>query len=513
MATPISDRQRQLFVVFLLALLAAGKVIQPCLDWDTWWHLRVGQFIALELRFPDPEPFSQLGQSEKVPWIAYSWLYELLVYGCYRGGGEAGVLALRYALVMLSWGGIAWFLFRRASSGWVAVGLLALITISLRPFSSERPWHFTIFFTTLTLHAVMRVRDGAPLRRFALLPIVYVLWANIHIQFVLGFAVLGLSWVATLLEAFLAKQAGRGAVAWRLFGLGAACALATLITPFHLRLYVVIWEYATQTQALDLVQELHRPDLAEWFNWPLVALALLAAWSIARRGYRFWDMLIFASALFFSLRMQRDLWYGVLGAAAVIVHRPTDDGQSPSRPLAGGTLAGMSAAAILLVAIAWEAGLSRGKTLADSHAQTYPVGAARFVRATQLPGPLFNNFDWGGYLIWALPERPVSVDGRTNLYGEARLIRSYDTWSGEPDWENDPSLQRAGVIIAPKARPDEHGDFAAVLQKYPDTWREQRPQRSGKELTELLRLRPDRWKIVHEDETAVVYVPVTGPTP
>ncbi len=29
--------------------------------------------------------------------------------------------------------------------------------------------------------------------------------------------------------------------------------------------------------------------------------------------------------------------------------------------------------------------------------------------------PLFNPCGWGGYLIWRLPNMPVSIDGRPNL--------------------------------------------------------------------------------------------------
>ena len=33
------------------------------------------------------------------------------------------------------------------------------------------------------------------------------------------------------------------------------------------------------------------------------------------------------------------------------------------------------------------------------------------------PPRLFNSYNWGGYLLWNLPEYPVFVDGRADLYG------------------------------------------------------------------------------------------------
>lgn len=483
MPTSLSDHQRRIFLLFLLAILAAGNVAQRGLDQDTWWHLRVGQFIVAEGRVPHADPFSQLGKSEHVPWIAYSWLYELLLYGSFQGAGVGGVLLVRYVLVMLSWGGMAWFLMRHARNGWVGLGLMALMTMALRPFSQERPWHFTMFFTMLTLHAVIRVREGGSWRRFAALALIYVLWANIHIQFVMGFAVLGLAWLATLVECHVWKRPERGPVARQLFFLGLACSVATLLTPFHVRLYGVIWEYATQTKTLGLVMELEAPDYAQWWNWPLVFLAVLAGLTTSMRGWRIWDLLLLGSGLFFSMRMQRDLWYGVLTCAAVVLHE-RDDRVTPVARFPVWKIALLSLAAIALVGAAWELGLLKGKTLAGEHEEAYPVKAAEFVRAQRLPGPLFNDFDWGGYLIWALPDYPVAIDGRTNLYGEQRLHRSLYAWGKGEGWEDYPDLLRAGVIIAPKKRHDK--EFL---------------------LTNILRERPDRWRIVYEDDTAVVFVP------
>src|SRR5262245_24537428 len=133
MATTMSARQRQFFILALLALLAAGKATDPCLDWDPRWHLHVGQHIVERGQVPYHDPFSQLGREQHVPWIAYSWLFELGLYESYRAGGFDGVLLFRNLLVMMSWGGFAWFFLRHARNRWLGLGLLALATISLRP--------------------------------------------------------------------------------------------------------------------------------------------------------------------------------------------------------------------------------------------------------------------------------------------------------------------------------------------------------------------------------------------
>jgi len=81
-----------------------------------------------------------------------------------------------------------------------------------------------------------------------------------------------------------------------------------------------------------------------------------------------------------------------------------------------------------------------------------------------------------------LPEYPVGMDGRTNLYGEKRLEREFHTWIGDDGWDRNPELLAAGVILAPK--------------------------KLNTALTDRLREASDRWRIVYEDEVSVVFVPI-----
>ena len=107
----------------------------------------------------------------------------------------------------------------------------------------------------------------------------------------------------------------------------------------------------------------------------------------------------------------------------------------------------------------------------------YPRGAALFVEKQGYAGPLYNHFDWGGYLIWRLPHLKVAMDGRANVHGDERIKRAIATWAGGPHWSDDPDLNNARVIIA-------KNDMA---------------------LASLLRL-DRKFTEVYRDETAVVFV-------
>lgn len=485
MSRPTTPRQRVLFAAFLLALFPAVNALNPRLDEDTWWHLAVGEWIIQNGTVPSTDPFSRISQEEPISWIAYSWLHEVLLAGANRLAGLNGILAFRHLLDALTFLTLAWFVLCRSSERIRPILVLALVTAALVPMSLERPWHYTIIFTTLTQHATIEWRSGSPAWRFWYLIPIYVLWANLHIQFVLGFGVLGLGFLATTIERI---RNGERSFDRKWLGLIAACLAATFVNPYHVRLYAVVWEYATQTGALKVVTELapppflpELPNSIPWWNWALAILLGWGAWTCIVRRLPIFDTAFLVVGAFFSLRMQRDIWFGALCASAVLT-RLSVPSRSESRRSLLADLAMVVIVSVILTRLVWYMGTGGNRSANEVNRQHYPAGAVEFIRESRPAGPLFNHFNWGGYLIWTLPKYPVGMDGRTNLYGEERLRRAYDTWRGADGWSGDPDLLAAGVVIAPK--------------------------KLNTQLTDLLRGASDNWRIVYEDEVAVVFVPI-----
>ena len=88
----------------------------------------------------------------------------------------------------------------------------------------------------------------------------------------------------------------------------------------------------------------------------------------------------------------------------------------------------------------------------EAQAKTLPVEAAAFLKQEQPAGPIFNSYNWGGYLIWELPEYPVFVDGRTDLYDDAFLREYLSLVFAQGNWEE--TLDKYGiklVLIEPQS--------------------------------------------------------------
>ena len=63
----------------------------------------------------------------------------------------------------------------------------------------------------------------------------------------------------------------------------------------------------------------------------------------------------------------------------------------------------------------------------------YPVAAVRWMQVHQPEGRLFNSYNWGGYLLWTLPEYPVFIDGRADLYGDDILNQWHAVVNADKD--------------------------------------------------------------------------------
>jgi hypothetical protein len=186
--------------------------------------------------------------------------------------------------------------------------------------------------------------------------------------------------------------------------------------------------------------------------------------------------------MYVSFRSLRDVWVVIIVSAAVIASALEKQEKSQFRV----TLWSWPVVPVMVVVamlIGFRAMGQNNATLARGLAEALPVNAVEYVKSRNLPGPVFNDFGWGGYLIWSLG-MPVEMDGRGNIYGDARVAQSVATWGGASGWNTNEDLQKANLVIGPV----------------------------NAALTQLLRLSPC-FQLVYEDRLAAVFVVRAGANP
>lgn len=428
---------------------------------DSWWHLATGRWIAQHHAIPRTDPFSAFGLGK--PWWAYGWLFDLAVYGTYR---SLGLIGPAICVVLLAAGtGIVLFqaIQKRTRVVAASVGLTALGILVLTHFYTPMPVLISAFLFIIEMDilfsAVTSERGEYSRRQVWLLPLLFALWANIHVEFVYGFAALVLA-ALTQNRALIQGPRGLQVVTtsndnrsnlWLVSGVSF---IATLLNPYGWRIYEVIVGLARDHAPFDFVLELRAPDFRIPSDYILILLMLSAAFVLGRVHFRgdLFAGLLLASTTIVSLRARHDEWVGLAVALLTIAvgFRANAARGSPATPWQQ-VFAGILAL-VLVFAWAKRRDFSNARLASDA-AEGLPVNAAAFVLRQNFAGPLFNDFNWGGYLIWALPQLPVSMDGRTNVYGGVRTERSIATWRCLPGWNTDPDLNAANVVIGSVGAP------------------------------------------------------------
>ncbi|HXW00472.1 MAG TPA: hypothetical protein VEC93_18790, partial [Anaerolineae bacterium] len=190
-----------LFVILSIAFLLP---IQPN---DYWWYVRLGQEISQNKVIPTVDSFSytQAGQ----PIVYHSWLSALLFWVLHAGGGVPLTVLVR-GILLVSFYIFIWQTVRLAGSGprlASALTLLAALTGSHN--WAMRPQLFALPLFSLALLILWRWQQGQG-RHIWLLPVITVLWVNLHGSFVLIFLLAGSAFVGkdvdrrTLLKVILA---------------------------------------------------------------------------------------------------------------------------------------------------------------------------------------------------------------------------------------------------------------------------------------------------------------------
>jgi hypothetical protein len=243
-----------------IAVVALGSFalllsLQAVLDNDIWWHLAAGRWIAEHRAVPRTDPFSTGGEHK--PWVAYAWLFELLIWWLHQHLGLLGIVAYRagFAVAIAL---AAWRLVQKREPRVAVAAVITLVTIAaMRPVLTERSWLFTTLFFALSLDAIVDLREGRPRSPWPL-AVGYAIWASTHIQFIYGLFAIGVGWLASVVELRRGLPVDPRAPR-RLALLGGWCALATLVNPYGLRLWLTAANLGRDTAAFDFVTELQAP--------------------------------------------------------------------------------------------------------------------------------------------------------------------------------------------------------------------------------------------------------------
>ena len=432
----------QVWLGLAIALPALGALIAPMSATDLAYHLRAGALILDTGTIPavDTWTFTAAGTE----WIDQQWAAQAVFAAIHRAGGWAGLIVFRALLVGIAFG-LLRIAIRRRNAGLSerTVGLLVVgAFVVAAPALALRPQLIAVVLFAATLAAV--AGRGRNRQTLLLLPVIVVAWANVHGSFVLGPVLVGLAWLEDVHE--------RAPRAWLTFVVAVVAAVAALVNP----LGAGVWVYAagisldpTVTARITEWQPTTVRDIPGMLFWASVAgVAVLLA---RRRATTPWPALLTlaAFAVLAAYTVRGLAWWPPVAAVVVAGLLPATPipSRTPRRSVANGLLLLAVVAAGFVATPAWRAtdpatGAPRG-ALTEA-----PSGITAGLRGIATRGDrIWNPQSWGSWLEFALPDLPVALDSRIELFPPGTWADLDALRAARAEWATVLDRQRVTIVI------------------------------------------------------------------
>lgn len=476
-------------LVFALILISFWYVTFYAIDPDLGWHMRVGGEVWQQREVPhiDKYSYTMLGHE----WVDHEWLVDAFTWRLSSLGAwwlVAGIFTMLAVLPFFVW-------IRRAES-FFALWLILLAGIFTLHFVGVRPQMISFFFLFVLLELLDR-------RNLVVLPILFFVWANLHAGFAAGLFMWGIYIVAShgrdirqMVHKFIFLFVSLG---------------VTLLNPYGYGLYKEILGVASSQETMQYI--------GEW--QPLINTSLLSFWILCGvligllvfgKGYQKIKkptMAVAAAAFLLTLVSAR---HGLLFIAAAVPlillgaknlleyieqeRRGASFSTKETSVIRAGFMFLFGISTIAFLFIAYDRPI---KSL-------YPEGAAAFLEEKAERGEemrVFNEYGWGGYLIWKAPNVHVFIDGRmphwTNEDGSSAMKDYIAVVYGSSEDARREVLERREVTHALIMKSNKvRGVRGFIRAQLPQSWFDL--ELGGLQDT----LAHEDWRVAYEDDISVV---------
>lgn len=454
-------------------------------------------------------------------YITHEWLAQVIFYVIYLLSGINGLVIFRTIIIALPFIIFHLFLKKEGISFPLIVIILSFCLFVVTTRSFVRPHIFTYLFLSLVLYILYRYRSGS-LKRLYALPIIFLLWSNIHSGILFGLLVLTVFTIVEWFKYLLRKVdffTERGVMdrarliklsVYSLISLG-----ASFINPhFHKALFYPFYLISAESYMITIRELMHTPlsdvyqgALFVYFFWGIIVWGAIAFLLNIKR-MDFVNLFLFAITLFLSFKAGRNTVIFAILSVPILAYETNfffDNLQKKrkkskkkkdvtKRYFNYGVLIMNIVLTFVLIFSSYHfytSGMSLGQEnirrfSLGIYPGIFPESACDFIEMEKIDGKMFNSFNEGGYITWRLyPEEQHFIDSRLlvfeDLYPE--YIDVYWTHSGFED-----ILERYEI------------DYFLIY--YP-------PQDSGDSYEKTIHsylFKKDEWKLVFWDDASLVYL-------
>ncbi|MEW6028279.1 MAG: hypothetical protein ACOYZ8_11060 [Chloroflexota bacterium] len=438
--------------ILFLAVLSGALMLGPrmlSIDSDLGRHLTLGQFILDQREIPTIDILSLTKNGEPRP--PYEWIAQLLFALSFRLAGMDGVLALTGLLIALALTLVYSDAVRRSGLPLSALVLAALAAGASSLHWLPRPHVFTFLLFVIWLERLERVQSGEKIPLW-LFPALMLLWVNTHGGFIFGFLawlayLAGWIWESILYRRFLTGLLGlpHAETGKKFTFIGLSAFIASIVTPSGWGNWQAVLNNNSRF-ILSRTFETMPPDLLQPNAWPFLLLLILTViLTVLDKQRAAGHIFLLLGFGLLGLLMARNIPLFALTATPVMAasaRRMLNQAKVRVRIEARlveieaglrGFVWPLAATLTVLSMFTYQHWRS-ASSIYQFNPSVFPAAAADWLAAHPQSGNMFNEFNWGGYLLFRLwPDQKVFLDSQTDFYGE-EIMRLYEQTVTGKDW-------------------------------------------------------------------------------
>ncbi len=418
------------WLLLLLNFVFPLAIVSNALDGDFGWHLRFGQDIHTQSSFPylDTYTFTKYGQ----PWINHEWGGDWFFYQIYTHLGYFWINVIVTIAGVLAFLIIGQALVKKPGVLFLFFALVC--QLAAYHIFSPRLAMFSQLFAALIILIFEKYysRPGALL----LIPFILWLWSSIHGSWILGFIIINIYLSCALLphivsnkyQKYFNEEKKPLTFIYKLIGIQIIGAILITINPYGIKIWQEILQYFGQNY--------YKAHISEWtpsYAYPVFPKILilqtitlvLIIYGFIKRRVKFTHFTFFLAFFYAAMIYKRQAIFTALLSAPILCHTAilmTERMNSlkfykfiiqhKEKIYFIGVVATLFLINFYALQIHYTDDVWNDKIL--SHNNAPPYEAVQFLRQYTAGKPikLFNEFSWGGYLNWTLPNALVFLDGR-----------------------------------------------------------------------------------------------------
>ena len=485
-----------IFIVIVAIILNIGKG-SLLGDGDTGYHIRAGEYIIENLKVPHHDIFSHI--SPPLEWTAHEWLPEVIFALIHKRLGLTGLVVFM-ALIIAS---VYAILLRFLKASGISIIVATLIAVFVTSASTihwlARPHVFSLLIT-LIWYIILDTYQYKQKNYLYLLPPLMLLWVNLHGGFIAGLLLIGV-YITGNASMAIFQKGNRQQNIGNLKTLAVffiLCLLASLINPKGYKILLFPFNLISNTFIMDHVSEFLSPNFHEKLTYEYMLLLMILVFGVSLLRLNAIEAILVLLFTHMSLYSARYIPLYAMILSPILARRvdyllheykeqrlikwflAMSERTAKTDSMAKYNLWGIATVIVLTIMVL------TGQLSYEFDKKKLPVDAVQFIQKEKIPGNMYNNDEFGDYIIYAAwPEYRVFFDGRSDMYGKERLKEYFKVMGFEHGWET-------------------------VLQKYGIDWI---IFNNKSALSRFLLERAD-WKLIYSDKVANIFIrriPVNQP--